>query len=60
MGGVEDEKCENCRFWIKLQCRRYAPKMIVAGCGVGENPEYDNDWVTTKKDDWCGEYKKKK
>ena len=53
--------CNNCKFWQILleegQCRRHAPRLIMAGCGVGEIPEYSNDWPTTGKDDWCGEFK---
>lgn len=54
-------KCKDCKYWHKLpeegQCHRYAPKLIIAGCGVGEAPEYSNDWATVGKDDWCGEFK---
>lgn len=60
-----DRKCENCKFWYKIpeegegQCHRYAPKLIMAGCGIGEIPEYSNNWATTGSDDWCGEFKPK-
>lgn len=54
------DKCKDCKYWQDLpeegQCRRYAPKTIIAGCGVGEIPEYSNDWATTGEDDWCGEF----
>ena len=60
-------KCEDCKWWerhkdadIKSgQCRKNAPRTIVSGCGVGENPEYEHDWAWTSPDDWCGEFQPK-
>ena len=62
-------KCKNCKWWHELcknlpkeyfgQCRKYAPRKIVAGCGVGENPEYDNSWAVIDADEWCGEFEAK-
>ena len=44
------KECKDCKFWQILpeegQCRRYAPRLIVAGCGTGEVPEYSNNWAT--------------
>ena len=61
-------KCEECKFWKKEreiksesygQCRRYAPKLIVSGGGIGENREYENDWAWTDFNAWCGEFQPK-
>ena len=58
------EVCENCKYWqvlpIEGQCRRHAPNLIVASCGVDEVPEYSNNWATMGKDDWCGEFEPRK
>ena len=55
--------CKNCNYWDQYEqdpnsgmCRRHAPRLIVACCGVGENPEYAQDWPTTCELDWCGEF----
>ena len=57
-------KCKDCKWWFELpeegQCRRHSPRLIVAGCGIGEVPEYSNDWATVGKDDWCSELEAKK
>jgi hypothetical protein len=58
-------KCEDCKFWkagvLNLEglCRKYAPRAIVASCGVGEHPEYENDWAQTMAGDYCGEFESK-
>ena len=61
-------KCEDCKWWDKNEkypesksgmCRRNAPRLIVASCGIGENPLYENDWPTTMNCEWCGEFKQK-
>lgn len=52
--------CKNCKFWAKLEtraegeCRKYAPKAIMAG-GI-DGTDYDNDWAVTNADKWCGEF----
>lgn len=66
---VDMGKCKNCKWWEELQmmfprgnhgqCRKYAPRKIVAGCGVGESPEYDKDWAVVGGNDWCGEFEDK-
>lgn len=64
----EIKQCADCKFWKQNdinedaqygECRKRAPKLIIAGCGVGENPERRLDWAETKYDDWCGEFKTK-
>ena len=65
---MDGTKCEDCRYWLRNKpnnaypetinygdCRRHSPRLIVASCGVGENPEWSNDWPQTNKDDWCGD-----
>ena len=63
-------RCHDCRFWwptaeatgnepsrersILGQCRRHAPTPL-----VGDMPDHSRRypaWVTTKRDDWCGEH----
>lgn len=58
-------KCKDCKCFQDNkgkqtgECRKYAPRTIIAGCGVGEVPEYSNDWAIVKIDDWCGEFEAK-
>jgi hypothetical protein len=64
---MEKEQCSSCKFWDQGakslgdvgECHRYAPRLIMAGCGIGENPEYNSTWCGTDGVDWCGEYKEK-
>jgi hypothetical protein len=63
---MDKHNCENCKYWQvttkckdKGKCRRHAPKLIVAGCGVGELPEYKRDWAETLKIELCGEWEAK-
>ncbi len=65
----ETETCEKCRFWKgygqtngecrskKGECRKYAPKAIMAGSinGIG----YETDWALTEAVNWCGEWEVK-
>lgn len=44
---------------IVSECRKYAPRTIVAGCGTGETPEYASDWGIVGMADWCGEFEDK-
>ena len=66
---MEDKICLNCKFWLRNKqntkypeaanfgdCRRHSPRLIVASCGVGESPEWSNDWTQTGKNEWCGEF----
>ena len=69
---MEKEQCSTCRFWRKAldvinckeneaaECRRYAPRLVMAGCGVGETPESGTDWAMTHQTDWCGDWEGKK
>jgi hypothetical protein len=63
-------RCRNCRFWwptaeatdhepsrersILGQCRRFAPPAAVAD--LPDHGRHYPAWVTTKRDDWCGEH----
>ena len=45
-----DRRCENCRFYVGWECRRYPPTPVAFGDYVGT---YFPEVAETQ---WCGEY----
>ena len=66
-------RCHDCRFWwpapeaagkepsrersLLGQCRRHAPPAMVFD--VPDHARHYPAWVTTKREDWCGEHQHK-
>jgi hypothetical protein len=66
-------RCHNCTMWwpaaeaagkepsrersLLGQCRRHAPPALVSD--QLEHVRHYPGWVTTKRDDWCGEHQHK-
>jgi hypothetical protein len=57
---MKEEKCQDCRYWEKLdsgekeegECRRYAPRGTGGGLAAYA-------WNKTKAADWCGDFDRK-
>jgi hypothetical protein len=49
-------RCENCKFEVKLHCRRNPPIAHHNEAYVGD---FVSVWPDVAFDDWCGEWKQK-
>lgn len=50
-----ERSCQNCQWWIRInsligECRRMPPH-------PADNVEDPRWWPTTKREDWCGEFR---
>ena len=57
------KKCENCKYWVDEKynnegaCYCHPPQLIDRGDG---HKSWEPARVKTDKNDWCGDFKKKK
>lgn len=56
-----EKNCSNCKFSSdELQCRRYAPRPIMASVSDDDSPQNSLPpialWPLVEFDDWCGEW----
>lgn len=40
---LDDQSCDNCRYWKAGECRRRAPNSV-------------QGWTSTYPTDWCGDW----